>query len=92
MVARIGADTNPELQAKFPYLKPMVYSWEHNAIYYWRPRFPQYPQISEIISDWGTQIELGQVSVDQGLQNIANGIKRVLGKAGYYSGKVPKIQ
>jgi multiple sugar transport system substrate-binding protein len=91
VVARISADTDPALQAKFPYLKPMVESWQ-SALYYFRPRFPAYPQISEVVANWGTQIQLGQVSVRGGLEKISSAISDIMQKAGYYTGKEPKVQ
>ncbi len=91
VVARISADGDPANQAQYPYLAPMVDSWKTTTDIF-RPRFPEWPQLSEITSNWGTQIELGQVTVDQGLQNISDEFKKVLGDAGYYSGTKPKIE
>lgn len=91
VVARIDADTDPTLQAKYPYLKPMVESWKH-AIYYWRPRMPVYPQMSEVVANLGSQIELGQLSVPAGMKKINDEIKQIMTKAGYYNGRLPKIQ
>ena len=93
VVARLSADNDPALQAKYPYLKPMVDTWMNDGtLYYFRPRFPQWPQISEIVSNYGTQIELGQITIQNGLQSIATEMRKVLDQAGYYSGKTPKIQ
>ena len=91
VVARLSADTDPSLQAKYPYLAPMVESWKTTTDIF-RPRFAEWPQLSEITSNWGTQIELGQVSIDQGLENISKEFQKVLSDSGYYSGKKPKIQ
>ncbi len=91
VVARLSADSDAALQAKYPYLKPMVESWQQ-ALYYWRPRLPVYPQMSEVVSNLGSQIELGQLSVDAGLKQITDQLRAILTKAGYYSGKLPKIQ
>ncbi|MGH7120188.1 MAG: ABC transporter substrate-binding protein [Acetobacteraceae bacterium] len=91
VVARISADTDPTLQAKYPYLKPMVESWKH-AIYYWRPRLPVYPQMSEVVANLGSQIQLGQLSVAAGMKKINDELKTILTKAGYYNGKMAKIQ
>jgi multiple sugar transport system substrate-binding protein len=91
VVARISTDSDPALQAKYPYLAPMLESWKH-ALYYWRPRVPVYPQMSEVVSNLGSQIQLGQVSIEAGLKQITTQLHAILAKAGYYDGKMPKIQ
>lgn len=71
VVARKSADTDPQIQAQFPYLKPMAETWEKATVPDWRPQLQCYPRFSEIVSDWGTRIELGNVSVKDGLKKLA---------------------
>lgn len=71
VVARISADTNPALQAKFPYLKPMVETWEHGSVSDWRPQIACYPYFSEIVSDFGSKIEAGDYTVPVGMKKLS---------------------
>lgn len=72
VVARASADEDPAIQAKYPNLKPMVETWLHATVPDWRPQLQCYPRFSDIVSDWGARIELGQVKVKQGLDNMEN--------------------
>jgi multiple sugar transport system substrate-binding protein len=70
VVARQSADTDPSVQAKFPNLAPMVQTWETATVPDWRPQMECYPRFSDIVSDWGSRIELGQVGVQPGLDSM----------------------
>ncbi len=70
VVARQGADTDPSVQAQFPNLAPMVETWETSTVPDWRPQMECYPRFSDIVSDWGSRIELGQVGVKPGLDSM----------------------
>jgi multiple sugar transport system substrate-binding protein len=70
VVARQGADTDPSVQAQFPNLAPMVETWETSTVPDWRPQMECYPRFSDIVSDWGSRIELGQVAVKAGLDSM----------------------
>ena len=72
VVARQAADTDPGTQAKFPNLAPMVETWRNSVVPDWRPQLECYPRFSDIVSDWGSRIELGQVEIKQGLDSMAN--------------------
>lgn len=72
VVARQSADKNPAMQAKFPNLKPMVETWETATVPDWRPQLQCYPRFSDIVSNWGSQIELGKVSVKDGTNEMAS--------------------
>lgn len=72
VVARQGADTDPSIQAKFPNLAPMVETWRTAVVPDWRPQLECYPRFSDIVSDWGSRIELGQVAVKAGLDSMAS--------------------
>lgn len=71
VVARQSADTEASMQAKFPYLKPMVATWEHSSVPDWRPQIACYPYFSELVSEYGTEIESGQYTVPVGLKKLA---------------------
>ena len=82
VVARKSADSDPKIQAKFPYLKPMVTTWEKATVPDWRPQLQCYPRFSEIVSDWGTRIELGNVSIDSGLKKLSKELSGYMDQSG----------
>ena len=51
-----------------------------------RPRFPDWPAISEIIAEWGTKMMLGEVTTEQGAKEIGGRMEEILAKSGYYDG------
>ena len=57
-----------------------------------RPRFAEWPAITEIVQEWGTKMMLGEVSVEEGSKMIGQKMEEVLAKAGYYDGKKPLVQ
>jgi len=67
---------------KYPYLAPMVAQWAHSN-YDWRPRLPQYPQMSEVVANYGSQIQQGSLGIQPGLQKINDEIKGILQQGGY---------
>ena len=71
VVARIGADTDPSVQGNHPNLAPMVETWRNSVVPDWRPQLECYPRFSDIVSDWGSRIELKQVAVQSGLDSMA---------------------
>ena len=71
VVARESADTDPSVQDKFPQLAPMVETWRTATVPDWRPELQCYPRFSDIVSDWGSRIELGQVAVKAGLDSMS---------------------
>jgi multiple sugar transport system substrate-binding protein len=58
----------------------------------YRPRFAEWPQLSDIIAEWGTKMMSGQTTVKEGSQKIGERVEDVLKKAGYYDGKKPLAQ
>jgi multiple sugar transport system substrate-binding protein len=74
------------LKQKYPFIEPMVESWQQGVPEF-RPRFAEWPQLSEIVAEWGTKMMIGQVSVQKGSEEIGKRMEDVLQKAGYYSGK-----
>ncbi len=72
--------------AKYPFVPPMVESWQQGVPEF-RPRFAEWPQLSEIIAEWGTKMMDGQTTVKQGSEEIDKRVEDALKKAGYYDGK-----
>ncbi len=85
VVARVSADTNPALVAKFPYLKPMVETWEHGSVPDWRPQVACYPYFSELVSSYGSNIETGQVSVADGLKQLTGKLQSYMDSSGCWA-------
>jgi hypothetical protein len=52
-----------------------------------RPRFAEWPTITEIVQEWGTRMMLGEVSVEEGARTIGERMEAVLEEAGYYDGR-----
>ena len=88
---RMSVYKDPEVQAKYKFVEPMVASWQAGVPEY-RPRFPAWPAISEIVAEWGSKIELGEVSVEAGAKEIGTRMEEILGKEGYYDGKKKLLQ
>ena len=88
---RRSAYADEALKKQFPYFEPLVISWDKygNAIY--RPRFQEWPAISQIIADIGTEMMRGNISVEEGSKRIDDQIYYILYESGYYSNK-PKLQ
>lgn len=84
--ARQSVYQDPELQKKYPFIAPMTESWQQGVPEF-RPRFAEWPQLSEIIAEVGTKMMIGDVSIKQGSEEIGKRVEDVLTKAGYYDGK-----
>ena len=82
VVARQSADTDPAIQADYPNLAPMVEAWRTAAVPDWRPQIECYPRFSDIVSDWGSRIELGQVEIKQGLDSMAKDLSATMQSSG----------
>ncbi len=87
---RMSVYEDEELRAEYPYFEPLVESWANygNAIF--RPRFPEWPEISEVIAQWGSEMMLGNVTVEEGVARIEAEIERILQP--YYDGEYPMLQ
>jgi len=81
---------DPELKEQYPYFEPLVESWEKYGNPVFRPRFPEWPAISEVIAQIGSEMQLGRVSVEEGAKRIDDEVREVL-KPYYEDGK-PKLQ
>jgi multiple sugar transport system substrate-binding protein len=84
--ARQSVYQDPELQKKYPFIAPMNESWQQGVPEF-RPRFAEWPQLSEIIAEVGTKMMIGEAPVKQGSEEIGKRVEDVLAKAGYYDGK-----
>jgi multiple sugar transport system substrate-binding protein len=74
VVARENADKDPQIEASYPNLVPMVKSWETATVPDFRPQLQCYPRFSDIVSDWGSRIQLKQVSIKEGLDGMAKSL------------------
>jgi multiple sugar transport system substrate-binding protein len=84
---RRSAYQSQELKKQFPYFDPLVTSWNKygNAIY--RPRFQEWPAISRVISNTGTEMMRGNVSVENAAKMIDDQVYYILHESGYYANK-----
>jgi multiple sugar transport system substrate-binding protein len=81
---------DPQLQQQYPYFAPLVESWEQYGNPVFRPRFPEWPAISETIGQIGSEMQLGRVSVEEGAKRIDDKVREVLKP--YYEDSKPKLQ
>ncbi len=81
---------DPELQAQYPYFTPLTQSWSEYGNAVFRPRFAEWPQISEIIAQVGSEMQLGSVSVPDGVAQIEEQMREILQP--YYDGTKPLAQ
>jgi multiple sugar transport system substrate-binding protein len=88
---RMAVYNDPEIKAKYKFVEPMVASWQAGVPEY-RPRFPAWPAISEIVAEWGSKMMLGEVTVEGGSKEIGTRMEAILGKEGYYDGKKKLLQ
>ena len=89
--ARQSVYEDEDLLEMFGYFEPLVEAWQ-TAIPHFRPRFAEWPEISEFIAEWGTRMMLGEVSVEEGAQAIDERVGAILERAGYYDGRKPLLQ
>jgi multiple sugar transport system substrate-binding protein len=76
---------------KFGFVESLVKSWQEGVPEF-RPRFAEWPQMTEIVQEWGTKIMLGDVTTEQGAKEIGTRVEKLLKDAGYYDGKKPLAQ
>ncbi len=89
--ARQSAYADPALAEKFTFIPALVESWK-DGVPEFRPRFAEWPAITEIVQEWGTKMMLGEVSVEEGASTIGERMEAVLQEAGYYDGNKPLAQ
>lgn len=89
--ARKSVYEDPAIKAKYKFVEPMVASWQQGVAEF-RPRFPAWPAISEVVAEWGSKIMLGEVSVEDGSKEIGTRMEEILDQEGYYSGSKKLLQ
>ena len=88
---RMAVYDDPAVKATYTFVEPMVASWQ-KGVPEFRPRFPAWPAVSEIIAEFGSKMMLGEVTTEQGAQEIGTRMEAILQKEGYYDGKKQLIQ
>lgn len=81
----------PDIKAKYKFVDPMVASWQ-KGVPEFRPRFPAWPAISEVVAEFGSKMQLGEVSTEEGAKQIGSRMEDILKKEGYYDGKKALLQ
>ena len=88
---RMSIYEQPDIKAKYKFVDPMVASWQ-KGVPEFRPRFPAWPAISEIVAEFGTKMMLGEVTTEEGAKQIGTRMEDILKKEGYYDGKKALLQ
>ncbi len=83
---RMAIYKEPDIRAKYKFVDPMVESWQ-KGVPEFRPRFPAWPAISEVVAEWGSKMQLGEVTTEEGAKQIGTRMEAILAKEGYYDGK-----
>ncbi|MEQ8653303.1 MAG: sugar ABC transporter substrate-binding protein [Kiloniellales bacterium] len=76
---------------QYDFVPALVESWQ-DGVPEFRPRFAEWPEITEIVQEWGTKIMLGEVTTEEGAKILGERMEAVLEDAGYYSGDKPLAQ
>lgn len=80
-----------DIRQNYQFVEPMVASWQQGVPEF-RPRFPAWPAISEIVAEWGSRMMLGEVTPDAGAREIGTRMESVLDSEGYYDGSTELLQ
>jgi multiple sugar transport system substrate-binding protein len=89
--ARRSVYEQPGIAEAYGFVPALVESWQEGVPEF-RPRFAEWPQITEIVQEWGTKMMLGEVGVEEGATIIGERMEEVLDEAGYYDGEKPLVQ
>ena len=81
----------PGIAEEYDFVPALVESWQEGVPEF-RPRFAEWPEITEIVQEWGTKIMLGDVSTEEGAKILGERMEAVLEEAGYYEGEKPLVQ
>ncbi len=88
---RMAVYDDPAIKATFKFVEPMVASWK-KGVPEFRPRFPAWPAISEVVAEFGSKMMLGEVTTENGAKEIGTRMEAILQKEGYYDGKKALLQ
>ena len=88
---RTAVYDDADIKAKYQFVEPMVASWQ-KGVPEFRPRFPAWPAISEIVAEFGSKMMLGEVTVEDGAKEIGTRMEAVLDQEGYYNGSKELLQ
>ncbi len=88
---RMAVYEDPSVKSKYQFVEPMVASWQ-KGVPEFRPRFPAWPEVSEVIGEFGSKMMLNEVTVEQGAKEIGTRMEAILKKEGYYDGKKSFLQ
>ena len=88
---RMAIYEEDDIRERFAFVDPMVESWQEGVPEF-RPRFPAWAEISEIIAEWGTRMMLEEVTLMQGAEEIGTRMERILEADGYYDGRRDLLQ
>ena len=80
-----------DIQSKYKYVAPMVESWQAGVPEF-RPRFPAWSAITDVVAEFGSKMMLGEASIEQGAKEIGTRMEATMKKEGYYDGKKKKLQ
>jgi multiple sugar transport system substrate-binding protein len=89
--ARQSVYKMPGLKDPHGFVASLVQSWQEGVPEF-RPRFAEWPQMTEIVQEWGTKMMLGEVTTEEGAKEIGKRVEALLKEAGYYDGKKPLAQ
>lgn len=89
--ARKSVYEKPGIAEKYDFVPALVESWQEGVPEF-RPRFAEWPEITEIVQEWGTKMMLGEVSTEEGARILGQRMETVLAEAGYYKGQKPLAQ
>lgn len=87
---RMSVYSDPDMLAKFPHYAGLAESWEKYGNAVFRPRFPEWPAISDVIAQYGTEMMLGSISVEDAVARIEAQMATIL--KDYTDGLLPKLQ
>jgi multiple sugar transport system substrate-binding protein len=79
-----------EMVARFSHYPALAESWENYGNPVFRPRFPEWPAISDVIAQYGTEMMLGSISIEDGVAAIEEQMSTILSE--YTNGGLPKLQ
>jgi multiple sugar transport system substrate-binding protein len=89
--ARQSAYSDPALAETYTFIPALLESWAEGVPEF-RPRFAEWPEISEVVQEWGTRMMLGDVGVEEGAREIGTRMEAILESSGYYDGDRPLAQ